>query len=298
MHARDLLRLGMIDEAGRIAEAEIARVSDNGDTAALWSARFIRAEILSMRGRTDAALKYLDSFAAPEADACSVGFKLNRGRYLGLLGRHGEARVLLAEAESSACGARYLELLGEIYLSQAYLSYVRKEYESSDRAFRLALDVSNEVGGWYIRAHSLWGIGKVLMIQRCYKGAMSWFEESLKIFEGVGAKLSMATVWGEMAVCQLGMGEDQDALELLLKAAAAEHSAGFLRNYHVTLADLGNVYLHRRDYLMALSYYQRAVSLAREIEDPVSVKKWTYNINLAYARIRAQVDQDCPRPAA
>lgn len=56
--------------------------------------------------------------------------------------------------------------------------------------------------------------------------------------------------------------------------------------------------MYRRDYLTALSYYRRAVSLARQIKDPVSVKKWTYNINLAYARIRAQVDQDHPRPAA
>jgi hypothetical protein len=50
VYARDLLRLGNIDEASQIAEAEIARVSDCGDTDVLWRARFIRAEILSMRG--------------------------------------------------------------------------------------------------------------------------------------------------------------------------------------------------------------------------------------------------------
>lgn len=298
VRSRELLRLGDIDGSSQIAEAEVARVEDHGDTTTLWRARFIRAEILSMRGNTEAALKYLNSLTAPATDEPSVALKLNRGRYLGLLGRLAEARALLAEAESSAREARYLEVLGEIYLSQGFVSYVQKEYESSDREFRLALNVSNEVGGWYLRGHSLWGIGKVLMIKGCYGSAMPWLEESLKIFEVVGARLSLATVWAEVAVCRLGLGEDQDALELLLKAAAIEHSAGFLRNYQVTLADIGNVYLHRRDYFTALSYYRRALSLARQIKDPISVRKWTYNTNLAYARIRAHVDQEHPRPAA
>ena len=37
--------------------------------------------------------------------------------------------------------------------------------------------------------------------------------------------------------------------------------------------------------------------MAREIKDPVSIKKWTHNINLAYARIRQSVDQTNPRIA-
>jgi tetratricopeptide (TPR) repeat protein len=67
-----------------------------------------------------------------------------------------------------------------------------------------------------------------------------------------------------------------------------------MHSYQVDLANIGNVYLHRRDYFTALSYYQRAVSLAREIKDPVSVKRWTYDISLAYARIKAAVDEGKP----
>lgn len=71
---------------------------------------------------------------------------------------------------------------------------------------------------------------------------MPWFEESLKILEAVGATiLSLATVGGEVAIGRLGLGEDKDVRELLLNAATVEHSAGFLRNYQVTLADIGNV---------------------------------------------------------
>lgn len=101
-------------------------------------------------------------------------------------------------------------------------------------------------------------------------------------------------VWSELAVCYLGMGDDEKALELFRKAESVNHESGFIHNYQVVLANIGNVYLHRRDHFTAISYYQRALALAREIKDPVSIKKWSYNINLAYARIRAAVDENRP----
>jgi tetratricopeptide (TPR) repeat protein len=179
-------------------------------------------------------------------------------------------------------------------LSLAFIFFRQKDYVSSDRMFRSVLKVGEQVGGWYFRGHALWGIGKNLMIQGQYHDAMPWLEESLKIFEDAGARLSIAMVWGELGVCYLGWGDDEKALELFRKAECVNYASRAVHNYQVVLANIGNVYLHRRDHFTAISYYRRALSFAREIKDPVSVKKWTYNINLAYARIRLAVDQDCP----
>lgn len=104
-------------------------------------------------------------------------------------------------------------------------------------------------------------------------------------------------VWSELAVCYLGLGDDERALELFRQAERVNFESGVVHNYQVALANIGNVYLHRRDHFAAISYYQRAIALAREIKDPVSIKKWTRNINLAYARIRLSVDQSNPRIA-
>jgi tetratricopeptide (TPR) repeat protein len=78
-------------------------------------------------------------------------------------------------------------------------------------------------------------------------------------------------------------------------AAEVELRLGAAHNYQVSLASIGNVYLLRRDYFTAISYYQRA--LARDNKDRVAVKKWTRNINLDYARIRLEVDQQTSRVA-
>ena len=143
----------------------------------------------------------------------------------------------------------------------------------------------------------LWGIGKNLMIQEYYEEAIPWLDESLGIFEGAGARLAIAMVWGELGICHLSLGYDQKALELFQNAAEVELKSGVVHNYQVSLASIGNVYLHRRDHFTAISYYQRALTLAREIKDPISIKKWTRNINLAYARIRQSVDETNPRIA-
>jgi tetratricopeptide (TPR) repeat protein len=168
--------------------------------------------------------------------------------------------------------------------------YLQQNYLLSDRVFRVVLGLSQQIGGWYFRGTALWGIGKNLMIQRHYEEAIPWLQKSLEIFEGVGARLSVSVAWSELAVCYLGLGNDGLALDLLRKAEIVEHAAGTVANYQVTLANIGNVYLYRGDHLVAISYYDRALTLAREIRDPVSIRKWTYNINLAYMRLRSSID--------
>jgi tetratricopeptide (TPR) repeat protein len=187
--------------------------------------------------------------------------------------------------------AGLLELLCEVHQCQAMIFYLQTDYESSDRVFRVILDASEQIGGWYFRGNALWGIGKNLMIQGHHQAAMSWLEEALALYESAGARLLMAIVWGEMAVCHLGLGEDRKSLELLENALRVQSKAGTVQNYLVVLANIGNVYLYRGDYLTAIAYYRRALELAREIKDPVSIQKWSGNLRLAYARLRQSVDR-------
>jgi tetratricopeptide (TPR) repeat protein len=190
-----------------------------------------------------------------------------------------------------AHGTGSLELVCEVYQCQAMIYFLQQDYYSSDHKFRLILDAYEDVGEWYFLANALWGIGKNMMIQGQHETAIPWLEKSLRLFEEAGVKFSMATVWSELAVCYLGLGDDRKSLELLLNALQIMHEAGTVQNYQVVLANIGNVYLHRGDYLRAIEYYRQALVLAREIKDPVSIEKWSYNIRLACARLRQAVDQ-------
>ncbi len=300
--ARELLHLDDLDGADHIAEGEIARVADRGNGAELWQLRFVRAEIMRLRGKPEHALRYLESqesLNAPEGQDIDsqIGLCMHRGYHFGLMARYEQAWRLLNEGQALACKTGVVALQAEVCLRQAMIFFLQKDFVASSQKYRCVLSLSDQLGGWYFRATALWGIGKNLMIQLHYEEATPWLEESLKIFESAGARLSIATVWSELGVCYLGRGDDTKALELFQKSAQVNQESGAIHNYQVALANTGNVYLRRRDYLTALSYYQKALTLAREIKDPVSVTKWTYNIRLAYARIRAAVDEQHPRTA-
>lgn len=299
MQALDLMRVGNLDGANAAAEREIQRLGEHGSSAEVWRHRFIRAQVLDARGQTGEALKYLRSPTPPNADdiESEAALRMYRGSYSGYLGQYETSHKLLHEAEVMARDAGLPGLQGEVYLCRAFLYFRKKDYASSDRMFRDALAIAEQVGSWYFRGHALWGIGKNLMIEQHYEEAMPWLNESLEIFENAAARLSVAMVWSELAVCHLGLGDDEKAMELLREAERVNYEAGAIHNYQVVLANIGNVYLQRRDHFTAISYYQRALALAREIKDPVSVKKWTRNINLAYARIRLAVDESRPHIA-
>jgi tetratricopeptide (TPR) repeat protein len=294
--ARNLLRQGKLESVGQVVVSELERDGDQGNAGEVWSLRLIHADLMRLRGQTEQALEYLrqkEIEFPPAIDdfVSSAGLKRLRGYCLGLLGRYPECHRLLLEAESIARDAGLLELRCEVHQCQAMIYYLQRNFEASDRAFRLILAASDEIGGWYFRANALWGIGKNLMIQEHYEAALLWLEEARSLFEAAGARLSTAIVWSELAVCHLGLGDDRRSLELLEQASEVTRALGVVQNYQVNLANIGNVYLHRGDYLRAVDYYRQALALAREIKDPVSIEKWSYNIRLAYARLREAVDQ-------
>jgi hypothetical protein len=81
----------------------------------------------------------------------------------------------------------------------------------------------------------------------------------------------------------LGLGDDETATELFREAERVDDEAGVIHHYQIDLTNNWQCVLYRRDHFTAISYDQRALGPAREIKDPVSIKKWTRNTNLAYA---------------
>lgn len=290
---RERLGLGDLGEAGRLAELCLQRAGKDENSKEIWSLRLMKGSLLSQYGRNEEALEYLASqeFRVAPDKECEISLARHKGYFLGLLGRYNSAYAILGQAERMAEDAALPGLLCQIHQSRALLLYFQEDYSSSESLFRKILQISQEIDGWYYPAVARWGIGKCRMIQTYYEEAIPWLEESLRAFEAAEAKLWMATVWSELAVCRLGLGEDQNSLDLLEAAVKVHGEAGVKQSYLVGLANIGNVYLHRCDYLRAIDYYRKALEMAREINDPVSIRKWSYNIRLAYARLCRSIEQ-------
>lgn len=291
--AHDPLRRCELDAAASAATSAMYTTSSH------WPYRLVLVDVQRLKGQRAEALRELERLAEidppPQEDIEScVGVTKLRGYYAGLLGRYKASHELLQQAQELARNANLIESLAEVYQCQAMIHFLQRNYAESDRIFRLILDLSRQIGDWYFRGSALWGIGKTLMIQEHYEEAISWLQQSLTVFEDERVELSMTLVWSELAVCHLGLGDDQLSLDLLRRAEAVQKKNGTVANYQIVLGNIGNVYLHRKEYPSAIRYYQCSLTIAHEIKDPLSIHKWTYNTNLALLRMRETIDAATP----
>ena len=287
-NAVNWLRLGEFERALEAADRGIACGKHLVDGQEYWGYRFVRAEVLRMRGQIEEAAAYLYSLGLPnESDVPSrASWNMHLGYCLGLLGRYSESSQLLEQAGYTAWEADLPELRCAILLRKGMIHYVRNEYGPSDKTYRCALDICERLDDWYLISTALAGIGKNLMAQRHFTQALPWFEQSLAIADQAGARHSIARLWNELAVCHWGLGDSAKSLELLRDAERLTLELGAMHAYQVCLADIGNVYLQLGDCVTAMTYYERALRLAEQIKDPVSVKKWNHNLHLAFQKFR------------
>jgi tetratricopeptide (TPR) repeat protein len=168
----------------------------------------------------------------------SASLKMYRGSFCGYLGRNEASHRLLGEAAALAEEAGLLELLGDIYLCHGFTFFRQADYISSTALYQSALNLCDRVDSGHLRGHGLWGIGKNLMIRSRYQEALPWLEKSLAVFEAEDSPLSVATVWSELAVCYLGMGDDQKAVELFRRCEQVDYEAGLMHGYQIDLANI------------------------------------------------------------
>jgi tetratricopeptide (TPR) repeat protein len=287
--AIEALRLGDLDNAWNLAEEGI-RATRDGTSKEFWEFRFVRAELLRIRGRFEEAVDFLEATATPPEQQADLfaAWKMHCGYCLGLLGRYERSKQLLQAAEREASQLGMPALRCEVLLRHAMVAFLRQDYANSDHLYRIVLEGCSELGDWYLDSAALAGVGKVLMIQRQFDEAIPWFQKALAIVEQKQAKYAIARLRSEMAVCELGLGHPAEALRLFREAERVNLELGALPSYQVCVANIGNVFYETGDYLKAIAHYERALKIAREIKDPVSVSKWTHNIELAFAKLTEQ----------
>ena len=293
--ALSLLERGQLDLAWCAADQGIASVGSDRRQRVFWQFRFIRALVLVSRGRTHEALSYIESLGKPcDEDADSaVSLLMYRGYWLGIIGSYRLSLELLSDAETIASASNLFGLQGQIRVRQALVHYLLGDFAESRELYQSVLDTHGNKCGSYLYAVALGGIGKAVMAMGMFEEALLWLDKASEIARTSGFEILLAGDLSEIGVCYTGLGNLKKALEVHRLAEKILIGIGAMQPYQVNLADIGNVYLHKGDFLTAISYYRRALAIAEQIKHPASIEKWNYNIRLAYVKLRASIDQTC-----
>jgi tetratricopeptide (TPR) repeat protein len=192
--ALDLVHRGDLDAAWRAAEDGIQKTGSARTLRAYWIFRFVRAEVLRVRGRTQEALSFLNSLGSPRQQDIEfrAALAMHCGYCSALLGHYGAAAGLLTEADALAASGGCLELQGELTARRAMIAYLQKDYDTSRKLYKSVFDAYGEQFGWYLHCIARGGVGKSLMARRKFLEALPWLEGAVTTAEAVGAKLLVA----------------------------------------------------------------------------------------------------------
>ncbi len=272
---RQELRLGNFDKAAAQADLGFRGWRSQAGSPWYWRFRLLQAEILLARGKAKEALPLLQARLpdSPEFSELVVRQRLHQGRAAFMFGEYPRAKKLLDEALHLATKIDSTPLAAETELRRACPIFRIWTVPAGEVSFRNTLEIGIRLGDLYLQAAALGNLGFGLMNHSRYDEAIPFFERALAASEKFGSRDFTARIRGNLGMCYYGLGDMDRALKLLSQAELEAARWG-LRDRHVWLGDIGNVYYELRDFRKAISYYQRALALARELEESFSIAEW------------------------
>jgi tetratricopeptide (TPR) repeat protein len=285
--ARLAFLLGDFHKSIELCTDGTLRAEENANQSELLSFRRIKAEILNKQGRYQEALSlFEDSLASQSMDAESlVHVQCIRGFALTQLGQYGQACHAFVQAENLAREAEIPVLTARIKLHRASFFFYLGDYAASGECTRHAFEIAERENDRLLRACAVGGMGKYLMVCGKYAEAIPWFERALEIFLEEDARFLASGMKSELGWCHFNLGADDKALDLFSRALDISLRAGAKPSIHIDFANTGNVYLRRGEYSAAIEHYQKALAIARELNDSICIAKWLGNLALTYSRM-------------
>jgi CHAT domain-containing protein/predicted negative regulator of RcsB-dependent stress response/exonuclease VII small subunit len=280
-HAAHLEQRGDLHEALATAERGLATSRRRKD--AIWQAQFqlLKVEILLTSGDTPAAQPLLEPGPTGLSPASELSARLvkDRGWAKASVSDFGEALKLLDQAALISKAGGFWSIQAETHLLRGKVLVQQGNLSEAEAAFRAGLKLASDHNDNYLEALALGDMGYVRTNAARYDEAISWFNRALAVFERLQLNLYTARTLNNLGYCYFQLGDPEKARRLYEKAEQSTARTAKLNDLHFSLGSIGNWYFEQHDYKQALAYYERALEIARRIDDQFWVANWLYNLS-------------------
>ena len=262
---------GELQEARAEAESGLRRFPTE-DTTWHWRFTVLKAEILVRQRFNKEALALLEPElpALLRSSELAVWRKLTQGMARAFLLQFDEATRLLDEAEALAsANAPYLE--GEVALRKGTLAFERENWAAAETEYRKTLAASLARSDRLLEAAALGSLGLIATKQEHYDESIEWNQKALVLSRSVGAKDSESYILGNLGWSYFEIGDHVEARELLEQAEASSAAVGSAGAQIDWLIDIAAVDYYLRDYIAAEQTSDRALELARKLDESVQI---------------------------
>lgn len=148
-------------------------------------------------------------------------------------------------------------------LLQESKGYVGDNPQMAIQIANQAKEIASRINFPIGEAYALKNIGLVYVIQGKFVDALSYWEQSLKIFQQQKDKIGIANLLNNIGGIYLEQGDDAKALEYCLKSLKMAEETGDKLRILSALSNVGGIYYNKKDP-RAIDYLLKALPLCEE----------------------------------
>lgn len=234
-----------------------------------WPARLnvLKAEILLNQGLYKESFAVLESPLPASLDTSDAAVlrSITQGSDAAGLRRFSDADSFLTAAEYRAQISQP-QLLGQIALARGTLEFHRGNWAAAERHYRNALQLARQQKDPFLTVAALGSMGFITTWQGRFDESADWNAEALKLARSVGANDSVSRILGNLAWSYQEMGDFEKALSYHKESEEASERSGVKSDRIQWLNGMAFDYFELRNYQQAEATWQRALTLARDID--------------------------------
>jgi CHAT domain-containing protein len=271
-----LLATGDFQRALPIADSGLRRCGSSEEWC--WKFRLLKADALVTSGDQKSALKLLEGSAAPASSDLQARRRMHQGWAYFYLSEYPRSEKYLNEAHALAAASGSPALIAEVEQRQGALLVQMGRIEAAESTLRDGLGIATRLGGEYLEASLMGNLGYLFMQSFRFEEAIYWLQRAHELFVRLGANRAATNTLGNLGWCDYQLGESEKALAALDDATAQSAKAGDPQSEQSWLGDSGDVFFEARDFSAATARYQRALTIARPLDDRSWSATWLTNL--------------------
>lgn len=289
------LAVGELTAASRAA-VQGKQLAANGRHADwIWAFDVLEDEILVGKRRIPAALQRLDrQLASPRArDAILARALMTRGyaRCYSARGMGASGADDLRAASALARQLRSDALRVEVMLRRGTCRGRADDADNAEALFLAAFALAQQNGYRLLAAQALGNMGNLRIATSEYDDAVRWLTRSRQTATGLNAIGLQARNLGRLGWCYLQLGDYLRAAQVLNEAEPLVAASGHAGDRITMLQHLGQAYQRMERYSDAERTYERAIALARKLEDPRESARVLADLELNRAELAVESGQ-------
>jgi CHAT domain-containing protein len=285
--AMTAIRRGDFKFAQSLAEQGNTDWKDRPQSPWHWKYRVVLAEALLNVGRAKDVPPLLEPLPPSDVHVPEVScrYKTVLAKALLRLGRTTDATARLGEAEACAASLKLTTVAPENQMLRYAAFEASNQPEQAEAALRLALKLAEEQKDTYWEAVAYNNLGYRRIRSFRYDEAIPFLSQAESRFEKLDSKLLASVAQTNIALCFSRLGDFDKALSTYNRAIEIQEREGLKPYLQASLGEVGNIYNFQNDPMKAIPYYQRALSLALEVNNTSDASKWAGNLAVQMTEI-------------